>query len=216
MKSLNLVQALSMAAAIAAFSTIPASGQGLGGSGNADDTESAPKTAPTSNTTPKTTPPQEPEPAQSKAESQSKAEAEPNAEPQAKKIDKSRLPPVATYQAMLDANKKKGWVQFRNYNGNQIVYFTLLQTLHCRLKEIRYSFNNSDLDKRFKLVKCNPHIPFALPTDVKPKDMFVSLAPGTISTISVQVVWEDGRESENVTYSPCPDVGESSCAVLVE
>ncbi|HFC04597.1 MAG TPA: hypothetical protein ENJ55_02730 [Rhizobiales bacterium] len=134
----------------------------------------------------------------------------------APEIDKSRLPPRTIYQSMLDANKKTGWVAFRNFNGKQLVYFTTLQTLHCRLKEIRYSINNSNLDQRFELVKCNPYLPFSLPSDVKPKDLYLVRPLGSVQSVSVQVVWEDDGESENVTYTPCPNVGDASCAVLVE
>ena len=131
-------------------------------------------------------------------------------------IDKSKLPPRATYQAMLDYGKKSGWVAFRNYGGKQLVYFTHLQTMHCRLQEIRYSINSSDLDQRFPLVACNVHQPFSLPGDSKLGDIALRLAPGTAAYVAVQVVWEDGGESEVAVYEPCKNVGDSSCAALVE
>ena len=33
-----------------------------------------------------------------------------------------------------------------------------------------------------------------------------------VKTITVQVVWEDGSGSEIVTYRPCDNVGEGTCA----
>ena len=39
------------------------------------------------------------------------------------------LPPMSLYQAMLNGNKASGWVAFRNFNGQQLLYFTTLQTL---------------------------------------------------------------------------------------
>ena len=66
------------------------------------------------------------------------------------------LPDVAIYKAMLDANKTTGWIQFRNYDDKQLIYFTALQTMHCRLSEIRYSINSDELDQRFPLGECNP------------------------------------------------------------
>ncbi len=130
--------------------------------------------------------------------------------------DKSRIPPVETYQAMLSANKQPGWVQFRNYDGSQLVYFTALQTLHCRLSEIRYSINSKDLDQRFNLVKCNPQQPFSLPPDSGPEEILISLGLGEASMVAVQVVWEDGIESEISVYEPCQDVGDQSCAWPLE
>lgn len=126
------------------------------------------------------------------------------------------LPDRAIYEAMLGANRDTGWVQFRNFAGRQLVYFTALQTLHCRLSEIRYSVNSDALDQRFDLVDCNAQLPFALPSDAGPDDIYLSLAPGTAGTVAVQAVWEDGVETEIMVYRPCDNVGEASCAVVVK
>lgn len=126
--------------------------------------------------------------------------------------EKSRIPPVSVYQAMLSANKEAGWVQFRNYGGRQWVYFTALQTLHCRLREIRYSINSEALDLNFDLVACNPQNPLALPSDAGVEDVAIRLPLGTAKTVAVQVVWEDRSASEMAVYEPCENVGEQTCA----
>lgn len=126
--------------------------------------------------------------------------------------DKSRVPPLSTYQAMLEGNKESGWVAFRNYGENQWVYFSALQTLHCRLKEIRYSINSEELNETFGLVDCNPQNPFALPPDAGPDDIALRLPLGTAKTIAVQAVWEDGSASAIAVYEPCENVGDQTCA----
>ena len=130
--------------------------------------------------------------------------------------DKSRIPQMTIYQAMLKGNKERGWISFRNYGGNQLVYFTALQTLHCRLKEIRYSINSKELDKVFELVKCNPQNPFALPPDAPIGATLIRLPAGTAKTIAVQVTWEDDQKSEIAVYEPCKDVGDQTCAWPLE
>ena len=130
----------------------------------------------------------------------------------AQSADKSRIPPVETYRAMLDASKGQGWVQFRNYNGRQLVYFTPLQTLHCRLKAIRYSINSETLEEEFPLVSCNPQQPFSLPPEAGLEEIAISLPLGTAKTVSVQAIWEDGSPSAIAVYEPCKDVGEQTCA----
>jgi len=125
---------------------------------------------------------------------------------------KSRIMPLATYKMMLAANKDTGWVQFRNYDGKQLIYFSALQTLHCRLKEIRYSINSEALDKTFKLVPCNPQTPFSLPPKTGLDDIALRMAKGSANIIVVQVVWEDDSKSDIVVYEPCKDVGEQTCA----
>jgi hypothetical protein len=123
------------------------------------------------------------------------------------------LPDMQIYKAMLDANKQPGWVQFRDFAGKQIIYFTALQTMHCRLSEIRYSINSDALDQRFPLGECDVQQPFNMPADDPDgKYMYRDFAPGEVKTISIQAVWADGSGSEIVTYRPCDNIGESTCA----
>lgn len=125
---------------------------------------------------------------------------------------KSRIMPLATYKMMLAANKDTGWVQFRNYSGKQLIYFSAVQTLHCRLKEIRYSINSEALDKTFNIVACNPQTPFSMPPKFSLSDIALQLPKGSANIIVVQIVWEDDSKSEIVVYEPCQDVGEQTCA----
>ncbi|WP_429818709.1 hypothetical protein [Ensifer sp. B1-9] len=127
---------------------------------------------------------------------------------------KPQLPDVAIYKAMLDANKQTGWVQFRNYDDRQLIYFTALQTMHCRLSEIRYSINSDALDRRFPLAKCNPQIPFNLPADETAEYVYISLPADTAKSLTIQAVWDDGAGSEIVVYKPCDNVGDATCAQI--
>lgn len=127
---------------------------------------------------------------------------------------KPQLPDVAIYKAMLDANKQTGWVQFRDYDDRQLIYFTALQTMHCRLSEIRYSINSDTLDQRFPLAKCNPQIPFNLPADETAEYVYISLPADTAKTLTIQAVWDDGAGSEIVVYKQCDNVGDATCAQI--
>ena len=126
---------------------------------------------------------------------------------------KPELPDMALYKAMLDANRQPGWIQFRAFAGKQLIYFTALQTMRCRLSEVRYSINSERLDKRFPLGSCDPQQPFNMPdNDEDGKYTYLSLKPDEARTVTIQVVWEDGSGSEIVTYRPCDNTGESTCA----
>ena len=125
------------------------------------------------------------------------------------------LPPRSLFQAMLDGNKASGWIAFRNFNGRQLLYFTTLQTLHCRLKEIRYSINNEDLDQRVELVKCNPAMPFSVgESDVLEGRIYISMPLGTAFWAAVQVGWEDETVSEVQRVKVCEGVGEATCGIV--
>jgi hypothetical protein len=123
------------------------------------------------------------------------------------------LPDMAMYKAMLDANRQPGWIQFREFGGRQIIYFTALQTMRCRLSEVRYSVNSDVLDQRFPLGPCDPQQPFNIPDGDDPgKWMYIEFPTGQAKTVTIQAVWADGSGSEIVTYRPCDDVGEGTCA----
>ncbi|MCR6502954.1 hypothetical protein MUO32_28420 [Shinella sp. CPCC 101442] len=126
---------------------------------------------------------------------------------------KAQIPDVSIYKAMLDANKQTGWVQFREFSGQQLIYFTALQTMHCRLREVRYSINSDTLDKTFPMAKCDPELPFNLPSDDSQNWLYLNLKPGEAQTIAVQAVWDDGSGSEIVVYQPCKNP-EATCASI--
>lgn len=126
------------------------------------------------------------------------------------------LPPIETYQAMLEANKARGWVLFRIYDGRQLVYFTPLLAMNCRLGEIRYSINSDDLDQTWPIPDCNPDLPFSLPEGIPLDELFLDLPPDTATTVSVQVSFTGGKKQTGVvTYEPCPNVGRAACARMV-
>ena len=129
---------------------------------------------------------------------------------------KPELPDMQIYKAMLEANRQPGWVQFREFSGRQIIYFTALQTMRCRLSEVRYSVNSETLDKRFPLGPCDPQQPFNIPDtgdDDPGKWLYIEVPTGSAKTLTIQVVWDDGSGSEIVTYRPCDNIGEGgTCA----
>jgi len=127
-----------------------------------------------------------------------------------------KTPPLELYKTMAEANKANGWVQFREYNGKQWVYFTPLVMLRCRVKEVKYSINSPDLDKIFPLVACHPAMPFSLPTDAGVDAIALTLASNQAEKIAVQITYEDDSQSEIMVFEPCIGVGEATCASIVQ
>ncbi len=128
----------------------------------------------------------------------------------------SRVPPVETYKAMLDASKDQGWVAFREIDGKQWIYFTQLVSMRCGLEEVRYSINSEALDQKFDLIDCIPASPFAIPSDAPIGSTLITLAPGEAKTLAVQAVFKDGTESQVMMYEPCEGVGDGTCAFPVQ
>ena len=124
----------------------------------------------------------------------------------------SPVPSVAVVKQVLKLSRNQ-WIQFRNYNGRQLVYFTLFVTYKCGLKEIRYSVNSADLDKQFPLPECVPFVPY----NIGPNDkIYLTFDPGTAKMVSVQLVFDDDTNSEVRTFKPCEVKGDVTCGVPVE
>lgn len=122
------------------------------------------------------------------------------------------VPSVAVVKQVLKLSRNQ-WIQFRNYNGRQLVYFTLFVTYKCGLKKIRYSVNSADLDKQFPLPECVPFVPY----NIGPNDkIYLTFDPGTAKTVSVQLVFDDDTNSEVRTFKPCEVTGDVTCGVPVE
>lgn len=93
---------------------------------------------------------------------------------------------------------KDSWIGFRDYNGRQLVYFTHLEAWRCGIARVRYSINGDGLDQEWTLQPCDPDNPNTV-TTVKP---YISLPFGSAQSVSVQLTFADGSQSDVVTFTP--------------
>ncbi len=126
---------------------------------------------------------------------------------------KAQMPPPEQLKGMVEASKDR-WVAFRNWNGRQWIYLTIPLTYHCGIKEMRYSLNGTDLAERWPVPDCNPQMPFNI--DREKAQVYRAFDPGTVGSVSLQLVYTDGTESAVRTYKPCENAGETTCGALVE
>ncbi len=129
----------------------------------------------------------------------------------AKRTQAADVPSLEMTKQALMASKSN-WVAFRNYNGRQLVYFTQLVAWKCGLKEIRFIINDDGEMESWPLTECNPDTPY----DVSKDTLYVSLPLGTADIVSVQVVFNDGNETELVTFAPCDVEGDTTCGRIVD
>jgi hypothetical protein len=86
------------------------------------------------------------------------------------------------------------WVEFRQFNGT-LIYFTTLVTYRCAIAELRYGLDDGKPLQRYDLPGCNARDPFAVPENAK---LYLKAPPQTKS-ISLQITWRDGTQSEIAT-----------------
>ncbi len=117
------------------------------------------------------------------------------------------LPGKARAQSTLAGNEKKiltmpqmqsNWVSFRDFNGRQLIYFTLLEAYKCGIRKVAYSINSEALDQEWLLQPCNPERQQEVTTN-KP---YLSLPPGTARFIAVQLTFNDNSRSPVVRKRP--------------
>lgn len=109
---------------------------------------------------------------------------------------------------------KKTWVQFRNYDGKQLLYFTHFFAWKCAIKEVHYSINSKELSETLTLPECNPDAPF----DVDPikHTVYKTYPLGHANQVTVQIIYSDDTKSETLSFAPCNVERDQSCAKLVE
>jgi hypothetical protein len=125
----------------------------------------------------------------------------------------AQMPPPPQLKEWVEAFKDR-WVTFRNWDSKQWIFLTMPLTFHCVITEIRYSLNGADLAERWPVPACDPQKPFSF--ERKKNQIYLVFDPGTISTVSLQLVYTDGSQSPVRTYTPCENAGETTCGVLAE
>jgi len=102
-------------------------------------------------------------------------------------------PQVALFreQKQILEQMPTNWVEFRDFNGT-LIYFTTLVTYRCAIAELRYGLDDGQPLQRYDLPGCNAKDPFSVPENAK---LYLKAPPKTKS-ISLQITWRDGTQSE--------------------
>lgn len=101
---------------------------------------------------------------------------------------------AAEVRPMLEATRAH-WVEVREYDGKDLLYFTKLLDWRCGLKSIRYRVNNGK-EKRWKGEPC--HENEAVPNALKGAGSlpYVALPLGSVKKVSVRITYDDGTTDE--------------------
>lgn len=100
---------------------------------------------------------------------------------------------AAEVKPILQATKAN-WVALREYDGNDLLYFTHLESWRCGLSEVRFSVNSAAAAKVWEMEPC--HEGEAQPNALKLDGHlpYTTLPLGMASTVSVVIVYDDGTE----------------------
>lgn len=111
-----------------------------------------------------------------------------------------RFTTAAEIRPILQATRGN-WVAVRDFNGEDLVYFTHLLAWRCGLVQLRYAVNGGP-DAVFPLPAC--HEGEVAPNALKPEDglPYVGFSQGYVQRIDVTIIYDDlGEERISVDRS---------------
>ncbi len=91
------------------------------------------------------------------------------------------------------------WVSVREYDGNDLLYFTMLESYRCGLDGVKYGINSDVADQVWEQETC--YVDEAAPNAMKMEDglPFITLELGSVETVIVEITYDDGT-TDTVTY----------------
>lgn len=99
---------------------------------------------------------------------------------------------------------RANWVAFRDWQGNQLIYFTHLEAWKCGIEAVHYGLDEAPVETVWQLEACNPKAPNTV-TKERP---YLTLPAGSVKSISVQLTFKDGTKSSVETFSYDPDLAK--------
>lgn len=91
------------------------------------------------------------------------------------------------------------WVSVREYDGNDLLYFTMLESYRCGLDEVKYGVNSDVADQVWEQETC--YVDEAAPNAMKMEDglPFITLPLGSVETVVIEILYDDGT-TDTATY----------------
>jgi hypothetical protein len=86
------------------------------------------------------------------------------------------------------------WVALREYNGQDLLYFTHLLAWRCGLSEIRYGLNGDAPAQVLKMEAC--HEGTAQPNAMSGDGVYIRAPAGSVASVRVRLIFDDGSSDE--------------------
>lgn len=100
---------------------------------------------------------------------------------------------AAEVKPILQATKAN-WVALRDYDGNDLLYFTHLESWRCGLVEVRFSINSTAATRVWEMEPCYEGAPQPNALKLEGHLPYVVLPQGMTNSVSVVIVYDDGTE----------------------
>jgi len=98
---------------------------------------------------------------------------------------------AAEVKPILTATKAN-WIAVREWDGNDLVYFTQIESWRCGLDEIRYGINSDSADKIYEMEEC--HEGTSAPNALSDENHlpYITLPLGSVESVVIELIYDDG------------------------
>ncbi|SOC05013.1 hypothetical protein [Rhodobacter maris] len=100
---------------------------------------------------------------------------------------------AAEVRPILQATKAQ-WLALREYEGQDLLYFTQVLSWRCGLSQVFYGLNGAAPEMPFFLETC--HEGTAAPNAIETDAIYVAQPAGSVQSIRVRLIYDDGTEDE--------------------
>lgn len=107
----------------------------------------------------------------------------------AQMVDAEQIRPILTMT-------KNSWVAVREWNGQDLVYFTHLESWRCGLNAVTYTIND-EAPKTWELAPCDEANPMAIPDGHL---VYTDFPLGSIETLRIDITYDD-ETTDSETYA---------------
>lgn len=112
-------------------------------------------------------------------------------------VSHAQMVDAAQIRPILDMTKGQ-WVAVREYNGQDLIYFTHLLAWRCGLDKIQYGINSTKADQNWTFVPCDADA--AAPSALDPEQkVYTGFELNSIQSVTVLITYDDGK-TDTVTY----------------
>ncbi len=105
---------------------------------------------------------------------------------------------AAEVKPILNATKGN-WIAVREFDGNDLVYFTHLESWRCGLDGVKYGINSETPDQEWELETCyeGEGAPNAMKAEGRLP--YITLPLGSVETVTIELLYDDGS-TDVVTF----------------
>ena len=108
----------------------------------------------------------------------------------AQMVDAVQIRPILTMT-------KNSWVAVREWEGQDLIYFTHLESWRCGLTSVTYTINDAPEPKTWQLAPCDEANPMAIPDGHL---VYTDFPLGSIQTLRIDITYDDDT-TDNETYA---------------